>query len=538
MSTGRRLTVVLLGFLAISSWPLFAQDEPVAPQQEPEAAQEEVAPQDSGWRISPEKINIRLGDDRALQLLDDSAQELKGATWSIDNPDLAEIRVEDGLTVVHPKAVGTVVVTAVLGEETRTREVKIWSALRPLPPGTIKWGLHPIGREVGDIPAVPGDGPTMFSLEQTESGKTYLRADSVDGIQVWTWLMPESARDVELVCGDWTGGALISANHEDSFTLYTVGKDGQLRWKHGFSGIRKGHAYNLQHLIHIVAQSADGTVTTLTGLDEESGAVRFELTLPASHEKQKNVKREGSNVVCATGLATNPLRTIVSRVYVNMDGYAYVAFTQNDWTLDGGKCTAGEAIDPHTLNLIRDEKLWLWQIHPDGTHRSILVEATKLTQQLSAPTSVVSPTSAIVTDNMNGTLIPVRMTHNRMPENIRDQSDEFIYRVNAEGDLVYKLPLPNYSGPLRDEMVIGSDELGFATRGGVLIAFHVRDGKELWQWDSKTDDISVLAALADGSCLVQTPTDAVKVDSSRKARIFLHGKVLLGWNGQMYRKHN
>jgi hypothetical protein len=72
----------------------------------------------------------------------------------------------------------------------------------------------------------------------------------------------------------------------------------------------------------------------------------------------------------------------------------------------------------------------------------------------------------------------------------------------------------------------------------VLIAFNVRDGKELWQWDSKTDDISVLAALADGSCLVQTPTEAVKVDNSRKARIFLHGKVLLGWNGQMYRKHN
>jgi hypothetical protein len=184
MSTGRRLAVGLLGFFAISSWHLFAQDESGGAQEEPKVAQEEVAPRDSGWRISPEKINIQLGNDRALQLLDDSAQELKGATWSIDNPDLAEIRVEDGLTVVHPTAVGTVVVTATLGEETRTREVKIWSALRPLLPGATNWGLHPIGREIGDIPAVPGDGPTMFSLEQTESGKTYLRADRADGIQV------------------------------------------------------------------------------------------------------------------------------------------------------------------------------------------------------------------------------------------------------------------------------------------------------------------------------------------------------------------
>lgn len=242
--------------------------------------------------------------------------------------------------------------------------------------------------------------------------------------------------------------------------------------------------------------------------------------------------------MCATGLATNPLRTIASRVYVNMDGYAYLAFTQNEWTLDGGKCTPGAVLDPHTLNLARDEKLWLWQIHPDGTHHSILVETTKLTQLLSAPMNVVSPTPALVTDNMNGTLIPVRVSHNLMPENISEPPDELIYRVNEAGEVVYKLPLPKYAGPLRDEMVIGSDELGFATRGGVLIAFNVREGKELWQWDSKTDDISVLAALADGSCLVQTPTDAVKVDSTTRARIALHGKLMLGWNGQVYRKHN
>jgi outer membrane protein assembly factor BamB len=547
MSAGRHVAIFLLGFFAISSELLFAQDNSAGSQEgqptiqqevAPEVAPEEVAPQDSLWRISPEKINIQLGNDRALQLLDDSAQELKGATWSLDNPDLAEIRVEDGLIVVHPKAVGTVVVTATLGEETRTREIKIWSALRPLPIGTTKYGLHPIGREIGDIPAVPGDGPTMFSLEQTESGLTYLRAGRVDGIQLWTWLMPETAHDVELVCGDWMGGALVSANYEDHFTLYTVGKDGKLRWKHSFAGIRKGHAYNLQHLVHILSQSADGTVTTLTALDEESGAVKFQLRPPASHESEKNVKQDGSKVVCATGLATNVMRTIVSRISVNMDGYAYFAFTQNEWTLDGGKCTPGEVMDPHTLNFTRDERLILWQVHPDGTYHSIPVEATKLTQQLSAPTSVASPTGAIVTDNMNGTLIPVRMSHNVMPENTTDPADEFIYRVNQDGEVVYKLPLPKYVGPLRDEMVIGSDELGFATRGGMLIAFNVRDGKELWQWDSKTNDISVLAALADGSCLVQTPTDAVKVESSTKAKIVLHGKLLLGWDGQAYRKHN
>ena len=86
-------------------------------------------------------------------------------------------------------------------------------------------------------------------------------------------------------------------------------------------------------------------------------------------------------------------------------------------------------------------------------------------------------------------------------------------------------------------MVIGNDELGFATRGGVLIAFNVREGKELWRWDSNTDDISVLAALADGSCLVQTPTEAVDVWSPTKVKVYMSGKAMLSWKG-VYRKHN
>lgn len=134
MCAGRYLAVLLLVCYALFSTPLFAQEN-------------------SGWRISPENINIQMGTDRPLQLLDDSAQELDKAAWAVDNPDLAEIQIEDGITVLHPKAVGTVVVTATLGEETRTRTIKIWSALRPIPPGSTNWGLHPIGREIGDFPA-------------------------------------------------------------------------------------------------------------------------------------------------------------------------------------------------------------------------------------------------------------------------------------------------------------------------------------------------------------------------------------------------
>lgn len=137
-----------------------------------------VAQDDRGWRISPEKINVQVGIDRRLPLLDDSAQELHDAVWSVSDSDLAEIREIDGRVVVHTKAVGAVRISAALGHETRFRDIKIWTEARPIPVGTANWGIHPIGREIRDLPAVPtADGSTELALEETASGNTYLRGE-------------------------------------------------------------------------------------------------------------------------------------------------------------------------------------------------------------------------------------------------------------------------------------------------------------------------------------------------------------------------
>jgi hypothetical protein len=55
------------------------------------------------------------------RLLDDSAQALHGAAWSVDDPARACIQEEDGLMVVHSKAAGTVRVPAALGGEVLSR---------------------------------------------------------------------------------------------------------------------------------------------------------------------------------------------------------------------------------------------------------------------------------------------------------------------------------------------------------------------------------------------------------------------------------
>lgn len=492
---------------------------------------------DSGWRISPERINIQAGADRRLQLLDDSARELHGAEWSVDDPKLADIDEDNGRLVVHAKAAGTLRVTATLGLEKRTEDIKIWPADRPIPEGTTGWGMHPIGRDLGDIAAVPtAEGPNSFSLEQTASGSTYLRGMAEDGIQVWNWLLPEKTHDVELVCGDWLGGALISANHGNSYTLYTVTSTGALRWQRTLNGVRKGHAYNLDHLVHVLSQSPDGKITKLTGIDGQTGTVKFDLAIPLSHETQVNVRTvAGKKIICQSQSFSSATRTLASRLFVNIDGFAYVAFTQNEWTLEAPNCKPGEAVEPGGVNFTRDERVVLWQVHPDGTYRGTTIEHQSSKQHFTDTMRAYSPTGAIIPDGLGGVLLPIKWSNDDLVRNVHGP-DELIYRINEDGEVVYKLLLPRYDGPLRDEMVLGQDNRGFATRGSLLIAFSVETGSELWRWDSGVPDIGVFAALANGGCLVQTATALVEVDSASEAKEIFKGKAMMDWQGQLFRK--
>jgi hypothetical protein len=409
---------------------------------------------DPRWRISPQGINIQVGEDRPLQALDDSAQELRG-TWSVNNPNVAEIREENGRIVLRPTAAGTVRVTATVGGETRFRDINIWPDDTPLPVGTSRWELPRIGREIGDLAAVPtGDGPELFFVEQTASGNTYVRGVTDKGVQIWAWLMPETTPNVELVCGDFLGGALISANHGTSYTLYTVGKDGRLRWQHTLDGIRKGHAYNQEHLIHLLSQSPDRTVTRVTGLDEVTGVQKFDLIIPPSHEKQLNIRKWGALLLCAAQSSTHLVDTGTSSLFVNIDGFAYLAFMQQDWELAAPKCTPGGVIKPAAVNQTRMQHVILWQIHPDGTVRSTLVEESQSNKPFTEGLTVVQPTGSIIPDGLGGVLLSVGWAAID-PQTKPRRLDEFVYRLDPDGNILYKLLLPRYDGQLRDEWYSG-----------------------------------------------------------------------------------
>jgi outer membrane protein assembly factor BamB len=136
---------------------------------------------------------------------------------------------------------------------------------------------------------------------------------------------------------------------------------------------------------------------------------------------------------------------------------------------------------------------------------------------------------------LKGVLLAVRWSHNRVLQNINEPSDELVYRINPDGDVLYKLALPRRDGPLHDDMVLGEHDLAFATSGGVLVAFNVRSGRELWRWDSNTPEVSVYTATADGGCVIRTPQGMVLVQNEASARQLMEGNATVNWQGQWYR---
>jgi hypothetical protein len=487
--------------------------------------------QDSrGWHISPILINVRLGEVQPLQILDAQGNEIRSDSWSVDSSELAEIKEESGHGVLYPKAAGVVHVVASHEGTAVTEEIRIWHLEPGMNLAGPIWVVPSNGRELGALQAAPSiDGPDLFTLDRDNRG-TYVRAFTNRGLQMWMWTVPEVGGEVELVCGDNMGGAVVTVTRSDSYTLYVVNKDGKSSWHHKFEGIRKGYALNASNLIHLLNQSVDGTSATISAWDGATGVEKFKLKVPASYEQEVNIRRSGDSIVCAPGhSASRALRTETSGLFVNTDGDAYAAFAQKHWTVGMDKCVAGSVVDPGKVYFSRDDELVLWAIQSEGSHRDSIVEGSRQSR-LSPGTSisVLSPTGDIIPDGFGGVLVSIRATSGAAAQNAEGVSSEFVYRVTEDGELAYKFPLPKYAGHLHDEMVLGEQELGFATRGAMLIAFNVRDGNEVWRWDSGIPEIKINMATAGGGCVVDTPEGMVLVEEG------VRKQVLAPHNSDMY----
>jgi hypothetical protein len=74
------------------------------------------------------------------------------------------------------------------------------------------------------------------------------------------------------------------------------------------------------------------------------------LTVPVSHEKRVNVRKAGTKLVCASQPALSTVPGAFSSLFVNTYGFAYFAFTQQEWELKASQCKTGAEIQLANIN--------------------------------------------------------------------------------------------------------------------------------------------------------------------------------------------
>ena len=136
-------------------------------------------------------INLQLGEVQPLQILDAEGHELSSSSWSVDSPELAEIKEENGHAFLRAKAAGVVQVLAMHDGRTLTEQITIWN----LAPGVFLTGTHWVipstGRELGALQSVPSmDGPDLFTVDETDKG-ALVRGLTNRGQQLWVWTLPK-----------------------------------------------------------------------------------------------------------------------------------------------------------------------------------------------------------------------------------------------------------------------------------------------------------------------------------------------------------
>jgi hypothetical protein len=104
-----------------------------------------ISAQEADTFIEPSEVLLPLGVAQRFQLLDASGNELpSNEGWTVSDPTMAELSVEDGHAILLARKVGNVTLRHESGAE--TKEIRIHDRKPPLPVES-RWILQPIDGE-------------------------------------------------------------------------------------------------------------------------------------------------------------------------------------------------------------------------------------------------------------------------------------------------------------------------------------------------------------------------------------------------------
>jgi hypothetical protein len=465
--------------------------------------------------IEPSEVLLAIGQSQTFQLLGTDGNEVLSREWNVSDPEIAEIMTQHGHAVVTGKAPGVVMLFNASGVP--AAEIHVHAA-GPGLPNDNRWILHPLdgqfvhalwasgtwGGSAPDADAMDDNHPSYFYQDWgTES--SHVRAIRDDGLQVWQWPRQASNEMPRMICGDIYGGALVFVGEPGKRVLVDLNARGRERWRTsvpGFDG--KSFSFAMTGTLYIVENSADGTTARIVALDAKTGQQQLSIDLTSSQETLHNLSWRNGSLICSPGSDTStPLPLHHSKMMSNTAGVANLAYSEYNVIADGGNCKAGSMVDIGTLLVKATTRLMMIDISSElTTVRTPVVTFTASGPAGSTWIQTAIPTGDIIVGEVGtGNFLAVRETrqlwHGAAPGTI----SEFQYRINDDRTVKYRVPVPVSPEGVSTSMLLG-ENFGYTTRGTVVIAFELQEGREVWRWEG-TENLSACIAVKGDKVLVR-----------------------------------
>lgn len=497
--------------------------------------------------ITPTTAVVAVGRPRPLSLWNDSGERITDATWSLSNPELADIVSAEsdqgaypetgehpphGTAVLVGKAPGQVTVTAQWKNATAQTAIEIVPGPF-LKGGVNRWvvAAHSGYSTIRFLLAYTSqDGPAIYSIENGGEKGLWVRGLDLDGAQTWAyhWAEPVGAASLKgsaapvvaylkrgtqafiRAVPDTQGGVILQFESADSRSLLVKldARTGKEVWRYASQGwLYRTSTTHYDGTIFIVEmQSSPKPETALIGINGLSGVIKSRLPFPLSQTGEKNAgcKEGNDHVVQYPSPAGAPMTSEHSSVFLEVEVSSRVRDTL--------PCKGGG-----TLSI--NNSLRLLELKKDGTHNWRMIRSFTYDGPPGSPDAKSVPrpiASEVIPDGQGG----VQAAWTYSVESPTRKIEARITRISPAETKEFSLPFPGWGGtpwePSDSGMVLGEQTTGMASVGNKVVAYDVVTGEVKWTWRAGQGIVQILMSLAGNGLLIMNRGDVVKLDASGK----------------------
>jgi hypothetical protein len=511
-------------------------------------------------RITPSSVIISTDESPTFDVVDESGRPVADASWSLSEP-IAEIVPDNPYVKIQPRNKGRAILTATADGLSATAVISIVD-LQDIKSGTIHWAVNPWpGYESLFVRQTEKseNGPDLMDVEWSKTAPAIVRGLRDDGRQIWlahlsSLVSPETlkrktlppmgktvwqnepqnyirdillrdgggffaarATDAQIAavfpspgqtifiydCGDHFGGLLFLERGATSDSLVELGADGNEAWRYRSQGrLTDSWTVNYDGDVGIVETLPAAPASGLLIVSGTTGAVRFRIPFPSSSTTLTHLKCEPQNTISTVrpSQSGSPLTSVDGNIYLQV-------VTHNE--------TANSACPSASYTF--DNVLSLLQVTPEGsaTWRIISQIHSDSAGEYKAQARLFA--GETIPDGLGGVLAAWTYFSPGNLEGEKPHSEPRVSRLGPSDQSDFTLPMPDWEtnpAAIFDvNMVLGDDDILFATNGHYLVKFHIPTGQVKWIRQAPTGTVELQFAARGGGVLVSNAGQLVLFDA-------------------------